>query len=201
MSEQVADYFLFFSYTPLIAGIFLLCLFTRLRRIAVWALSLLFFTMVYNLWLKGIWRMPLPPALNNPGFAFPSGHMHVTVVFYGAFALALRRQRVVLAGLTLLIVGVGVALVVKGYHYVPDVVAATGFGCLSLGLSKGLASSSFARRRLWLMPLLGTVLAGVVYGFFLWAAPEQQLLLGALSGLILLTAGAYYFSSRQARPL
>lgn len=92
-------------------------------------LLLVCFTMIYNLGLKSIWKVPLPPLLD--GWAFPSGHMHAAVIFWGWLSIEIRRvwfSEIVL--LILLIVAYG--LLYHGYHWPLDILGAIGFGGLSL---------------------------------------------------------------------
>jgi len=50
-----------------------------------WRLAclLVLFSMILNVFLKSLFLVPLNPALGKEGFAFPSGHMQVSVVLYG----------------------------------------------------------------------------------------------------------------------
>ncbi|MDR1034575.1 MAG: phosphatase PAP2 family protein [Holosporales bacterium] len=42
------------------------------------------FVIIFNTLLKNLFKIPLFPNL-GPGYAFPSGHMHVATIFYGYF--------------------------------------------------------------------------------------------------------------------
>ncbi|HRE32849.1 MAG TPA: phosphatase PAP2 family protein, partial [Candidatus Berkiella sp.] len=82
-----------------------------------------------NVYLKSIWQMPLPAPME--GWAFPSGHMHSAVVFWGALAIEFRRFWFS-ALIVFMLCLAGYGLVYHGYHYPIDIVGAVGFGSLSL---------------------------------------------------------------------
>ncbi len=99
----------------------------------VWAKAclLILFTMIFNPFLKSLFLMPLNPSIGKEGFAFPSGHMQVSVVFYGwVFWIYANRS---IRGLILLILaGVGWGLIQQGYHTLEDVVTAAVVGSLTV---------------------------------------------------------------------
>ena len=134
--------------TPVVAiGLVVACVvlvYTGRRRAALMLLTAVVGGTVLNLLLKEIFVRPRPSFTNTyyqeVGFAFPSGHAMLSVVFYGALAyvignrptgpigggksLLTRHARVALA-----IVAVAVALIVGfsriylGVHYLTDVLA------------------------------------------------------------------------------
>lgn len=83
--------------------------------------------------LKWLFHRPRPnenPLIPADGFSFPSGHALMAVVFYGAIAYLLfinlspsPLRRLATAGLTLLILLIGVSRVYLGVHYPSDVLA------------------------------------------------------------------------------
>jgi hypothetical protein len=93
------------------------------------ALLLVLFTMVYNTYLKSIWQVPLPAPLE--GWAFPSGHMHSALVFWGWIAIEYRKTWLS-AIVILMMMSLGFGLIHAGHHYPNDVLGAVGFGALSL---------------------------------------------------------------------
>ena len=99
----------------------------------VWenACLLILFTMIFNTFLKSLFLVPLNPSIGKEGFAFPSGHMQVSVVFYGwVFWIYANRS---IRGLILLILaGVGWSLIQQGYHTLEDVVTAAVVGSLTV---------------------------------------------------------------------
>ncbi|KJV80428.1 putative membrane protein [Rickettsia hoogstraalii str. RCCE3] len=60
------------------------------RQLFAQAICVLLFTTILNILLKYTFEIPLNPALNIKGFAFPSGHMSSGVVFYGWFFANIR---------------------------------------------------------------------------------------------------------------
>lgn len=199
MVDTAAEYFLYFSNIPLIGGIFLLGYLTPQRKIFVWALSLLLFTMVYNLSLKYTWQIPLPPSLDKQGYAFPSGHMHTAVTFYGTLAYGLRRYFRWLPYIAAIIfAGIGWALVFRGYHYPSDIWGSLAFGCLSLIVFFELAAFSLFSKRMWVLPFMLSLAALTIYLCFLWQALEQvNILLPALAGLFIVTLVSFLHERRS----
>ncbi len=129
MLELIAKTGLLFSQPIVLASVVLVGFLNRNEAIFGRTLLLLLFTMVYNVLLKSIWQYPLPPPLE--GWAFPSGHMHSAVVFWGALAIEFRRTWFsALVVLILCLTGYG--LLYHGYHYPIDIMGAVGFGSLSL---------------------------------------------------------------------
>lgn len=95
----------------------------------VWgyAILLILFTIVFNAFLKSVFKVPLNPALGKEGFAFPSGHMQTAVVVYGWVCL-IYTHRLVRGALLLILGGIGYGLIHQGYHDFPDVFAAVVVG-------------------------------------------------------------------------
>lgn len=92
-------------------------------------LLLVSFTMIYNLGLKSIWKLPLSIPLE--GWAFPSGHMHAAFVFWGW--LAIEYHKIWLSEIVFLILCiVAYSLVYHGYHHPIDVAGSIIFGSISL---------------------------------------------------------------------
>ena len=126
----LARFFLFFSQSwfliPCVVGGLLLR-----RNLFRHAVYLLLFTLIFNPFLKAFFHVPLLSHLGKTGFAFPSGHMQASVVFYGWLFL---RTPTLLARLALigLMAGIGWGLVQCHFHTWPDVIAAAGFGGLTL---------------------------------------------------------------------
>jgi undecaprenyl-diphosphatase len=187
MSNAVADCVLFFSNEPGYLLMSLLAFFFLERKYLVWALALLLFTTVYNVGLKYICQVPLPPALNKEGFAFPSGHMHSSVVFYGTLAYGVPRKRLwVGIALVSFLSLIGIALVSRGYHYPPDVFAAAGFGLVSVTITCWLGQQKPFAGRSWALPLAYFFLALALYLFFLpLAAQSFGFVQHALAGLLI----------------
>lgn len=105
--------------------------FSRREKAFGKALYIYMVTCAFNVFLKSLWESPLPPELGMKGWAFPSGHMQGNFVlwawlawefnvkwFYGVSAIVLT--------------GIGISIVVLGFHYPIDIVGAVLFGIPTL---------------------------------------------------------------------
>jgi len=125
--DAIARFFLLFSndikviLLVIIAG---LCS----NHSKVWgqALSLMLFAAVFNTLLKNYYAVPLADFIKEPGFAYPSGHMHTSTSLYGWVLLHSSLLWLRFAMLAL-IIGTGWGLVHFGYHVPIDVLASVGF--------------------------------------------------------------------------
>lgn len=130
--SYLAQFFLFFTNIPFFAIFIPFGYFCLDKKIFTRGLFILFFTMILSQYLKSIWQIPLAPHLGE-GWAYPSGHMQTAVAFYGWLAYEFRNRWVTLCVLGGLI-GIGWALVYKGYHSVDDVLAGVLFGAATVGV-------------------------------------------------------------------
>jgi hypothetical protein len=77
----------------------------------------------------------MPPHLfyhdGKEGFAFPSGHMQVAVVFYGWLFL-IYEQTLIRALLLIVLSGIAFGLIQQGYHNFSDVIASVVFGIITI---------------------------------------------------------------------
>jgi hypothetical protein len=89
---------------------------------------LAFFALVINAYLKQVWQFPLNPEVGKIGWAYPSGHTSLNVVFWGSLCMQFRKKRLISWSLTLLCLGT-CSMVYVGYHDWPDI-----FGGACLGL-------------------------------------------------------------------
>lgn len=83
--EYLTKFFLLFGQEYCYEMIIILGFVLFRRQLFAQAICVLLFMTILNILLKYIFKIPLNPALNVKGFAFPSGHMSSTVVFYGWF--------------------------------------------------------------------------------------------------------------------
>jgi undecaprenyl-diphosphatase len=90
----------------------------------------LFFAMVINTLLKRFFKVPLFPHL-GVGYAFPSGHMHSTAMFFGYALYKANSVRMKML-MALIMLGEGFALIHLNFHDLPDVLAALGFATLEI---------------------------------------------------------------------
>lgn len=102
-------------------------LFSKYKKQYLRALFLMLISMLVNANLKVIFKMPLPEWLHSAGYAFPSGHMQVAVVFWGWLMYEFASLRNLLAG-TVLLAGVGYWIVFFKYHSVFDICGAVPVG-------------------------------------------------------------------------
>ena len=153
MSGNIADLCLMVTTEPVIIGLFLIGFIVFDRRTFLHALCLLLFTMIYNHWLKSLWKIPLNAALGKQGWAFPSGHMHSSFVFMSFIAWNYRRLKMITIPVILVLTGVGCSLIVKGYHNLIDVLGASAFGSLSVFITDRIQAHPWAKKRAWSIPL------------------------------------------------
>jgi undecaprenyl-diphosphatase len=127
----VADFFLLFSNEPIILPLIIIGIIGYNRHIFSHALTLLLFTMVFSATLKSIFKVPLNPELGLPGYAFPSGHMQSSIVFYGwlYYSISNKLTRYIIVGLLL---SIAYGLIFRGYHKIIDILGALFFGSLTL---------------------------------------------------------------------
>lgn len=117
------------NHIELFIPTFLLGFFFIDRKIFSQALLLLWFTMIYNLFLKSIWQIPIQPSLE--GWTYPSGHMHASWVFWGWLALHYKRY-ITIPIFSIMMTASAWGLIYHNYHDLPDIVGSIGFGSLSL---------------------------------------------------------------------
>ncbi|MBS0287635.1 MAG: hypothetical protein JSR17_10085 [Proteobacteria bacterium] len=166
------------SHTPILAGILVLGLLSKHREKFARAAFLTLFTIIYNLYLKSLWQMPLPPPLE--GWAFPSGHMHSAVVFWGWLAIEFNKvwfYEIVFFILTF----VGYGLVQQGYHYPVDVLASVGFGSVSILLYAIINRLPFFKQHSERVGFLMAILSGCVFLLLPGPAAQKPHVIGALS--------------------
>jgi membrane-associated phospholipid phosphatase len=166
------------------------------------AVLLVLFTMIFSALLKSLFLVPLNPALRLKGYAFPSGHMQVSVVFYGALFLAYSNP-IFRKFLLFIIVGIGYGLIQQGYHNLWDVAGAVAFGVLTLvAFAKVTTLPSIqknpTRLSLYLLPLAALMVAGRAFRTGL--SPHAVITFLGLIGFSLLWCGlSYYFRSKEGR--
>lgn len=138
-------------------------------RSTVFAQAILLFclSLLLNIYLKSIFKIPLPPELGKIGWAFPSGHMMRAVAFWTFLALEFRSKKLTIALLPTF-AGLGWALCHFNYHYPKDIYGAIGFGLLLAVGYKKLISTPFiqkdpTRTGLYILPLSFLLLIGIRY--------------------------------------
>ncbi len=119
MTDHMADFCLIFSNLYVVIAGTILGYFLLSRVIFFQAAILGAFDIIVNVWLKGLFKVPLNPYLHKLGYAFPSGHMQFSVVFYLWLMLCLRWRMLRIAGIAILL-GIAVAMQHFGYHNLDD---------------------------------------------------------------------------------
>jgi len=194
MLELIAKTGLFFSQPIVLACVVLVGFLNRNEAIFGRTLFLLLFTMVYNVFLKSIWQVPLPPPLE--GWAFPSGHMHSAVVFWGALAIEFRRfEFSALVVFTLCLTGYG--LIYHGYHYPIDILGAVGFGSFSLFLYNIFKQQPYFKEKPYRLGTQLSFLAIVCMQFMPPESLQKWHIWQALGALIGFTIGWALLSQQQ----
>ncbi|MDR1334709.1 MAG: hypothetical protein LBJ19_00305 [Holosporaceae bacterium] len=112
------------------------------------------FVMIFNQLLKDLFKVPLFPHLGS-SYAFPSGHMHAAMAFYG-YIFARTKNIFAKAALVMLLGSIGFALVYCNFHDWIDVLGAVGFGITEICIYL------FVRRR-----VSEKIIAGLVLGLSL----------------------------------
>lgn len=171
-----------FSHWPVLAAVVIFGLCTKYRAIFLRATFVLLFTMIYNAYLKSVFQMPLPPPME--GWAFPSGHMHSAFVFWGWIALELHKIWVYEV-VAFILMWVAYGLIQQWYHYPIDVLAAVGFGTLSLTVYAFINRIAFFKNHLERVGLFMFAAGGV---FFLLLPQHKSHVIIALSLLATLSA-------------
>ena len=128
--NEIAHFFLSFINAPILIPLIILGYIWVGRQLFFDALCLLLLSVLFNYALKVTFQIPYPANLSRAGFAFPSGHMHAAVAFYGWLMHRTTHSigRAILVGL---LAGIGFSLVYQGYHIYIDILGALFFGtCL-----------------------------------------------------------------------
>jgi len=160
-----------FSNPYILISVIIIGLLNRQEKIYGRVLFLLLFTIIYNLYLKSLWQHPLPPPLE--GWAFPSGHMHSAVVFWGWLAIEYRRLWFsAIVGLILCLVAYG--LLYSGYHYPIDIVGSLAVGALSLFIYYFVNRLPFFKESPYQVGVLLTLLG---FGIMMLIPPEGKKLI------------------------
>lgn len=115
------------------------------RQLFARAICVLLFTTILNILLKYTFEIPLNPALNIKGFAFPSGHMSSGVVFYGWFFANIRHflLRIIIV---VILTGIGFSLIYKGYHYPVDIIASVTIGMMVIAFVYSLTKEDIVQK-------------------------------------------------------
>lgn len=171
--ENVAKLCLAFSNAGIIIPFIILGYIWGKRSIFYNAICLLLISMIVNVVLKMSFQIPLSPLLGKEGFAFPSGHMQSSCVFYGWLAFTMKKRSIRIF-ISLLLGGIGLSLVYFGYHTYGDILGALFFALL-LGMVYILGLSKISLILPWVIAGITSFLMVYIYIFYkiendLWMA-------------------------------
>lgn len=130
IQDLVAGIFLLPGKIELLVLTFLFGYYGKRHRIFTFGLILFCTTLIFNLFLKDYFRVPLPESLGKEGYAFPSGHMMRSVAFWSYLALEFR-SKIFTTIMIPSLIGLGWSLCYFNFHYPSDIYAAIGGGLLS----------------------------------------------------------------------
>jgi len=133
MPNLLADFFLTFSDLSVILAIVLLGFVFVSRSIFIKLACLAAFDIVVNVALKGTFKVPLSPTLHKIGYAFPSGHMQLSTVFY-VWLLMQRPLKSLHLLIAILLMGIAAGLIHYDYHNGYDVLGGFVGGLLLISL-------------------------------------------------------------------
>lgn len=153
------------------------------------AFMLMLFTMIYNLYLKSIWQIPLPAPLE--GWAFPSGHMHAAWVFWGCLVYHYKKWSLLAVFLVAMCLA-AFGMIDHGYHNLRDILGAVGFGSLSLLLFYGLNRIAALKENIFVVNVIIGGL-GMLFLCLMPASVQSKLHIWQAQGALMGMALAWYF--------
>lgn len=124
-------FLLFYANTSFLVAIVAISYFTVDRtRFAFMAISMSF-VMIFNQWLKSRFQIPINPELLSPGWAYPSGHTHMNIVFWGMLIMLSRKLWLIPVAITALTASF-FGMVHFRFHNWDDIYGGVCFGMASL---------------------------------------------------------------------
>lgn len=131
--STLADIGLSTGHWPVLCLVFVIGLYLTNKTVMLRGLNLVLFSILVNVTLKGLFKVPLSPTLHKIGYAFPSGHMQMVTICYGWLALYLRawywRTLIVL-----ILLGEAFGLMYYQYHTLVDILGALVVGVLLIAM-------------------------------------------------------------------
>jgi len=122
----VAKFFNIFCQIYIIVPIIVIGFLFKDRKSFLEALLVLLFASIFAASLKAIFKVPLAAHVGK-GYAWPSGHMMVSTMFYGWLFIRYRQPLIIP-----IIIGIGYSVIALGYHSLSDVIGALCFSIPSL---------------------------------------------------------------------
>jgi len=191
MLENILRFFLACSHEIIIIPLVIIGYIWLDRKVFFHGICLLLTSMLLNLALKSSFRIPLSPALGKEGFAFPSGHMQSSLVFYG-WLFKSTNQFLIKIGITVLLIGIGVGLLYFGYHGYLDIFGALFFGLLLIGTYHGCLKYC----RPALLPILIFLFSTVFMIYISWVYEVKEYSWMAYYALIGIVSSDYCFRNK-----
>lgn len=162
------------------------------QKIYARTLCLLLFTMIYNYYLKSLWKLPLPPPLE--GWAFPSGHMHNAIIVWGWLTREYHSKYFLFLSIFILSL-IGYSLLYFHYHYFIDILGAVGWGMFTLLLCHVLLNWRPFQHHAFLLGFLLSLLASLC--LYLLGDASKLAHWQAIGGLIGFSIGWYALSQKN----
>lgn len=170
MWDNIANIFLPVAHIWTIFSLLLCLLLWVGRPFFMQSLCLVLLDMMVNVALKGTFKLPLNPSLHE-GYAFPSGHMQITTVFYGWLAFHVRSFTFRIL-MFILCVGEGFGLIHYDYHNLRDVMGGVVFAWLLILLYRGTLHL-FKQATPWILICFATLCMLYNAGIYLKAIPPH----------------------------
>ncbi|MBM3468364.1 MAG: phosphatase PAP2 family protein [Alphaproteobacteria bacterium] len=138
-------------------------------EVFIWryACLLVLFSVILNTFLKSLFLVPLNPAIGVQGYAFPSGHMQVSFIFYGWLFLRYSHRALRLS-IPFLLSAIFFGLIHEGYHSFVDNVGAIGVGICVLYIFNHIIRRPFIQKNpayvgVCLIPICGLMMGVINY--------------------------------------
>ena len=159
-------------------------------------LFLILFSMILNAALKCYFKVPLKDHMAHLNwYAFPSGHMQMATVFYGALFWRFRDKTPALWFVPLGLGVFGWALIQQNYHDIKDVLAAGLIGLMILFSYFSLSARAFFDKNWTKIGLyLGVISVPLLYYVAVLAGQNKAHIWQAEGGLIGFSLGLMFFS-------
>ena len=84
-------FLLFFANTPFLFSIVLILYYSFDKNKTEFLAVIMTFVMIFNQFIKSKFQIPLNPELLSHGWAYPSGHTHMNIVFWGMLVFLTRK--------------------------------------------------------------------------------------------------------------
>lgn len=164
MPNILADFFLTFSDLSVIFAILLIGFIFVSRPVFIKLACLSAFDIIVNVALKGTFKVPLAASLHKIGYAFPSGHMQLSTVFY-VWLLMQRPLKSLHLLIAVILIGIAGGLIHYDYHNGYDVLGGFVCGLLLISLYRYILTL-YPEKWPWIIGGMATVL--MLYNFIVY---------------------------------